>query len=119
MGDDFNDDQSMYPYAVYLSQLSKIHTRVQREILLVDLKDDPVNFCSSILSCATHSLLVLGMVKPANLMQNNDPLTNQDDFTLRDIVYLLKTLRALMQRISHQKGEDTKIIGQILLKNIS
>ena len=69
MGENFNDDSTLYPYAVYLSQLSKIHSRKDREILLVDLKDDPVDFCTSILSCVTHSLLMLGTVKPEKLMQ--------------------------------------------------
>jgi hypothetical protein len=51
-------------------------------------------------SLVAHSLLVLGAVKPqSGLLVQHDPTVNQDELTLRDLTYILQTLRALLQRL--------------------
>jgi hypothetical protein len=71
--------KAMEPYCTFLSQLRFAHFGSSQlmddkeETLLSDIQKAPLNFCTDMRSVITHSILLLGVVKPNNLMQNHDP----------------------------------------------
>jgi hypothetical protein len=80
----------------------------KKETLLADIQKAPLNFCTDIRSVITHSILLLGVVKPNNLMQNHDPSVAQEDLSLRDVTFIMRSLRSLLQRLQlKSKHEET------------
>lgn len=88
--------------------------------------DDPFEFCNDMMNIVTHGFLILGTVKSqSDLMKPHDPSVSQNDFTLRDITFILRTVRSLMQGLYVISMPTTnpiacpKEIGEMLLSNIT
>jgi hypothetical protein len=88
---------------------------------LSDIVQNPLEFCRDIKSLLTHELLLLGTIKPtSDLLASHNPTVHQEDLTLRDIVFIIKSLRSILFNLNHVgKMISPNIIGEILLEDLA
>ena len=98
------------PYVDYCSQLIVTQLNNQgvnfdaqrglmKQILAVDIKNDPQDFLKHIMSVVTHLVMSSVTLNNNSLLTAFDPSVQQNSVILRDIVFLLLTVRELVSRI--------------------
>ena len=98
------------PYVDYCSQLTVTQLNNQgvnfdpqrglmKSILAVDIEKSPEDFMSHIMSVVTHLVMASVTLNNNSLLTAFDPAVQQNSVVLRDIVFVLLTVRELVSRI--------------------
>ena len=118
------------PYVDYCSQLIVTHMNntgvfydaargLMKSVLAVDIKNDPKDFLKQIMSACTHLVLSSVCLNNNKLLQPFDPSVQQNTIILRDVVFILLTVKELVKRICGDNDDKLKEIVDEVLVEIS
>ena len=118
------------PYVDYCSQLIVNHMNnmgvnfdasrgLMKSLLAVDIKKDPKEFMKQMMSVVTHMILSSVCLNNNKLLTPFDPAVQQNNIILRDIVFVLLTIKELVKRICDNNEEKLKEIADLLLVELS
>ena len=134
LGLEVNDEMAkgvaLEPYVDYCSQLIVNHLNnsgvffdnargFMKSILAVDIKRDPKDFVKQMMSVVTHMVLSSVCLNNNKLLIPFDPAVQQNNIILRDIVFVLLTIKELVKRICDGNEDTLKEVADILLVEMS
>lgn len=74
--------------------------QLAKQILLVDIQKDPIDYLQKLESVVLHSMMLLTSIKYGDSLTKFDPSVQQADLKLRDIVFILVSSRDIIRRLN-------------------
>lgn len=86
--------QPLASYIAFVSDLVNcLATGERRDLLEIDIRREPLDFARRIFKVILQQLLCLTTVKQFNMLQQSEQMKQSSDLTLRDLVFLLFTVK--------------------------
>ena len=92
---------------------------LMKSLLAVDIKNHPKDFVKNMMNVVTHMVLSSVCLNNNKLLTPFDPLVQQNNVVLRDIVFILLTVKELVKRIYDNNEAKLKEIADEILVEIS
>ena len=75
----------------FISDLLTKQTQKPKDILYIDIKNNPEDFLEKLMQFTVHTILTLTTYRQSSMLSLHDPQTTSHDITLRDLIFILRT----------------------------
>jgi hypothetical protein len=82
----------------FISDLITTQTLKPKDILYIDIKNNPEEFLEKLMQFTAHSILTLTTYRQSSMLSLHDPLTTSHDLTLRDLIFVLRSGFSIVKR---------------------